>query len=331
MRVAVFDTHKFDREALEEANQNKHDLHFFEARLRLQTAPLAKGYDAVCCFANDRADAETLKCLKEMGVRLLALRCAGYNQVDLKSAKENGITVVRVPEYSPYAVAEFAAGLLLSLNRKIHRAHNRVREMNFSLDGLVGFDLHNKSVGVVGTGRIGKVFAQIMRGFGCNLLAYDLQPNLEWAKANEVQYVDLKELLHKCDVISLHIPLSAGTHHLIDENAFELMKPGAIIINTGRGGLIKTKALIKALKSHSISGACIDVYEEEADVFFSDLSDVGIDDDQLSRLLTFPNVLVTSHQAFLTREALNAIATITIESIKRFENQGDLKEVIITY
>ncbi len=330
MKIAVFDTHKYDRDALEAANNNQHELHFFEARLNQQTAALAMNCDAVCCFANDRADAATLKLLKSLGIKLIALRCAGYNQVDLNCAHSLDISVVRVPEYSPHAVAEFAVGLLLTLNRKIHRAHNRVREMNFSLEGLVGFDLYNKNVGIIGTGKIGQIFAQIMRGFGCNVLAYDKYPSLEWASKNNIQYVKLNNLFQESDVISLHIPLNDETRYLINESALRTMKKESIVINTGRGALIDTRALVTALKGHQIGGACLDVYEEESGVFFSDLSEFGIDDDQLSRLLTFPNVLVTSHQGFLTHEALKNIATTTIESLSRFENNQDLTKVLVS-
>lgn len=327
MKVAVFDTHKFDRDALIAANKSKHELRFLELRLTEQTAPLAQGCEAVCLFANDRADAQALRILKELGVKLVALRCAGYNHVDMKSATQLELTVVRVPEYSPYAVAEHAVGLLQTLNRKIHKAHNRVHEMNFSLDGLVGFDLHGKTVGVIGTGRIGKVFCQIMRGFGCKVLAYDLLPDNQWATETGVLYSDLERLFKESDILSLHIPLTAITRHIIDAPAIALMKKSLIIINTGRGALIDTKALIKSLKSHSIGGACLDVYEEESGIFFSDLSESGIDDDLLARLLTFPNVLITSHQAFLTVEALKNIADTTIESLSAFESGGTLDKV----
>ncbi len=330
MRVAVFDTHKFDREALETANKSKHDMRYLELRLTDQTAPLAHGCDAVCSFANDRVDSEALGILKDLGVKLIALRSAGYNHVDIKCAFQLGLTVVRVPEYSPYAVAEYAVGLLLTLNRKIHKAHNRVHEMNFSLDGLVGFDLHGKTIGVIGTGRIGKVFCQIMRGFGCTVLANDTNPDYKWAEENGVLYFDRKKLFQQCDILSLHIPLTLETRHIINTATIDLMKKNLIIINTGRGALIDTKALIKSLKSHSIGGACLDVYEEESGIFFSDLSEAGIDDDLLARLLTFPNVLLTSHQAFLTHEALKNIADTTIDSLTRFEMGQDLGKVLVT-
>ena len=330
MKVAVFDCHKFDRETLSEANKSRHELLFLEVRLNGQTALLAQGCQAVCCFANDRADEAALQVLAKLGIKLVALRSAGYNQVDIQCANRLGLTVVRVPEYSPYAVAEFAVGLLQTLNRKIHKAHDRVRDMNFSLDGLVGFDLHGKTVGVVGTGRIGKTFAHIMRGFGCRVLACDKDPDTEWAIKNEVEYRDLKYLLSESHVLSLHVPLNTGTRHLINASAFAQMNKNIILINTGRGALIETKALVHALKSHAIGGACLDVYEEEAGVFFSDMSESGIDDDLLARLLTFPNVLVTSHQAFLTTEALASIAATTIASLSAFESGEDLGPVRVT-
>lgn len=328
MKVAVFDTHKFDRDALTQANLlPAHDLRFIEARLTAATARLAEGCDCVCLFANDRADSRALDTLKSIGVRLVALRSAGFNHVDVPHAAKLGLCVVRVPEYSPYAVAEYAVGMLLSLNRKIHKAYNRTREMNFSLEGLVGFDLHGKTAGVVGTGRIGKVYAQIMRGFGCRVIALDAKPDLEWSSPLDILYVDKETVFRESDFVSLHVPLNTETHHLVDTDAIRLMKPRALLINTGRGALVDARALLQALKTHSIAGACLDVYEEEAGVFFHDLSESGIDDDLLARLLTFPNVLLTSHQAFLTHEALTNIAETTISSITKFENGESLKGV----
>lgn len=326
MKVAVFSSHPFELTLLEEANRGRHHLIFLEARLSEETAQLANGCEAVCCFANDRANAETLIALKKMGIKYIALRSAGYNHVDIKTASSLGMRVARVPEYSPYAIAEHAVGLLLCLNRKIHRAHNRVREMNFSLDGLVGFDLHEKTIGVVGTGRIGKAFAQIMRGFGCHVLAYDLVADQVWAKRYQIEYTTLPNLLQCSRVISLHVPLTEKTKHLINEEAFNSMALDPIIINTGRGALIDSRALIQALKKHQLRGACLDVYEEEVGVFFNDFSDQGIDDDLLARLLTFPNVLITSHQAFLTHEALSNIASTTIQNLTLFEEGGDLSK-----
>jgi D-lactate dehydrogenase len=268
---------------------------------------------------NDRLDAACLATLKNAGVRLVALRCAGFNNVDLSAAKTAGIAVVRVPAYSPYAVAEHAVGLLLSLNRKIHRAFNRVREHNFSLNGLVGFDLHGKTVGIIGTGKIGRIAAQIFRGFGTRLLAYDPFPSADWAAQHEVQYVHLPDLLVASDIVSLHLPLTPETFHLLNERTLGEMKRGAYLINTSRGKLVDTAALIEALKRGQLGGVALDVYEEEEGVFFEDLSSQVLLDDELTLLLTLPNVLVTSHQAFLTHEALSEIARVTAENIRRFE------------
>lgn len=319
MKVAVFDSHAFEKKTLrEEAEARELTLTFFENRLNSATALLARGFDGVLTFVNDQVDAETVGLLKEAGVRIIATRSAGFNHIDHRAAQREGIPVVRVPEYSPYAVAEFAAGLLLSLNRKIHKAYLRTHELNFSLDGLVGFDLHGKTVGVIGTGRIGQAFACIMRGFGCRVLAHDMVPKLSLEQEAGIHYTDLETIWREADVISLHIPLTPETRYLIDEAAFAKMKPGAILINTGRGALIRTSALIQALKARRLGGAALDVYEEEEGVFFQDLSESGITDDVLARLLTFPNVLVTSHQAFLTQEALRNIAETTMQSLSDF-------------
>jgi D-lactate dehydrogenase len=320
MRVAVFDTHRFDREALERANvRYGYDLSFFEPRLTRDTAALAAGFEAVCSFVNDRLDAATLAILHRQHLRLIALRSAGFNHVDLEAAARLGITVVRVPEYSPHAVAEHAVALILTLNRKIHRAYNRVREANFSLDGLVGFDLRGKTVGVVGTGRIGAVVLRIMHGFGCRLLAQDVMPNAVLVAELCVRYVTLPELFSDSDIISLHVPLTPVTRHLIDAAALAMMKRGVVLINTGRGALIETQALVAALKRGHVGAAGLDVYEEEEGVFFKDLSDQVLQDDVLARLLTFPNTLITSHQGFLTQEALANIAETTLANIQAFE------------
>jgi D-lactate dehydrogenase len=320
MKVAVFDTHRYDRDALEAANAGPgHALAFFEARLTAQTAPLAAGFPAICAFVNDRVDAATQAILHRGGVRLIALRSAGYNHVDLASAAALGLAVTRVPEYSPYAVAEHVVCLVLALDRKIHRAHARVREGNFSLDGLVGFDLHGKTVGIVGLGRIGVVLARIMRGFGCRVLAHDLRPDPAPVAELGIELTSLAELYGSSDIVSLHVPLTPATQHLVDGAALAQMKRGVMLINTGRGALIDTVALIAALKSGHVGSAGLDVYEEEEGIFFSDLSDQVLSDDVLARLLTFPNVLVTSHQAFLTREALANIATTTLASVTAFE------------
>jgi len=320
MKVAVFDTHRFDRAALEQANREfHHELHFFEPRLTRETALLASGFGAVCSFVNDRLDGDALHVLHEGGVRLIALRSAGFNHVDLDAAGRLGLTVVRVPEYSPYAVAEHAAALILTLNRRTHRAYNRVREANFSLDGLVGFDLHGKTVGVVGTGRIGAVMLGIMQGFGCRLLAYDVREDATLAGDTGARYVALPELFSQSDIVSLHVPLTPDTRHLIDANALAAMKRGVVLINTGRGALIDTQALVAALKTGHVGAAGLDVYEEEEGVFFKDLSDQVLQDDVLARLLTFPNTLITSHQGFLTHEALANIASTTLANIRAFE------------
>lgn len=320
MNIAVFDTRPYDRHSLDEANRAfGHALSYFETRLSLETVALAQGFDAICAFVNDVLDAEVLSALKDGGTRLVALRCAGFNNVDIPAAERLGLTVVRVPAYSPYAVAEHAVALLLSLNRKTHRAYARVREGNFSLSGLVGFDLHGKTVGVVGTGRIGAAFARIMRGFGCRLLAHDPYPDAALASELGLHYVPLEELLAEADVVSLHLPLTRETTHLIDAAAIAGMKPGALLLNTSRGGLVNTAALIEGLKSGKLGGAGLDVYEREAGLFFEDMSGLVLQDDQLARLLTFPNVLITAHQGFLTDTALHNIAETTLDNVTRFE------------
>lgn len=328
MKVAFFDTHGFERDIFQKANKRfHHQIAFFETRLTDQAVNLASGYPCVCAFVNDRLDNKTLRALSAGGTRLIALRSAGFNHVDLASAQALGLRIVRVPEYSPHAVAEHAVALILSLNRKIHRAYNRVREGNFSLDGLVGFDLNKKTVGIIGTGRIGSVLAKILKGFECHVIAYDSVQNPKLIEMG-VQYVALDELLRKADIISLHVPLTPKTRHLIDEKALALIKPGVMLINTGRGALIDTHALIKSLKSGHIGYAGLDVYEEEEGLFFEDLSEQILQDDQLARLLTFPNVLLTSHQAFLTEEALGNIAQVTLQNILEFENGNDLKNEV---
>ena len=320
MKLAVFDTHRYDRDALVAANQRYgHDLTFLEPRLTRDTASLAAGFTAVCSFVNDRVDAAALGTLREGGSRLIALRSAGYNHVDLAEAGRLGLIVVRVPQYSPHAVAEHTVALILSLNRKIHRAYNRVRENNFSLDGLVGFDLFGKVCGIVGTGRIGGVLARILHGFGCQLLGFDLAPNQALASELGVRYTDIATIYREADVISLHLPLTPASRHLIDAAAFAQMKPGVLLINTGRGALVDSRALIDALKRGQVGAAGLDVYEEEEGIFFRNLSDQVLQDDVLARLLTFPNVLVTSHQAFLTREALANIAETTLANVQAFE------------
>lgn len=320
MRLAVFDTHRYDQEALERANTRfGHTLVFLEPRLTAQTAQLAHGFEGVCSFVNDKVDAAALEALHAGGTRVVALRSAGYNHVDLVAAGRLGIKVVRVPEYSPYAVAEHAVALVLALNRRIHQAFARVRDWNFSLDGLVGFDLHGKTVGIVGTGRIGRAVARIFHGFGCRLLCFDAAPEESLERELGARYAPLDTLYREADIITLHVPLTPETHHMVDASALEKMKRGVMLINTGRGALIDSRALIAALKRGHIGAAGLDVYEEEEGVFFQDLSGQVLQDDVLARLLTFPNVLVTSHQAFLTREALGNIADTTLASLQAFE------------
>lgn len=330
MRIAFFDTRRFDRKWFSELNgAHGHEITYLEPRLTEQTASLANTHECVCSFVNDRLTAETLERLSSGGVRLVALRCAGYNHVDLSAAKRLGIRVVRVPEYSPYSVAEHAVGLILALNRKLHRAYYRVRELNFSLEGLVGFDLHGRTLGVVGTGKIGAVFAQIMRGFGSHVLATDTEPNDSLRRLG-VEYVPLEDLLSRSDIVSLHIPLTPSSWHIINGAAIDRMKPGVMLINTSRGGLVDTKALVEGLKSGLIGSAGLDVYEEEEGVFFHDLSNEILRDDVLARLLTFPNVLITSHQAFLTTDALHNIAATTLANVTAFERGEELANQVTT-
>ncbi|TVU92189.1 2-hydroxyacid dehydrogenase [Vreelandella titanicae] len=329
MRIAVFSAKTYDRTFLTRANSGqRHHLSFFEARLTEDTATLANGFDAVCAFVNDCLDATVLEQLHNGGTRLVALRSAGFNHVDLAAAERLGITVVRVPAYSPYAVAEHAVALVLSLNRMTYRAYNRVREGNFALDGLLGFDLHGKTVGIIGTGHIGLIFADIMHGFGCRVVASDPFPSPD-AKSF-VEYVPLATLFASADIISLHCPLTPETHHLIDANAIAQMKEGVMIINTGRGRVVDTQAVIAGLKSGKIGRLGLDVYEEEEQLFFEDLSQGVIDDDQFMRLTTFHNVLITGHQAFFTAEALTNIAETTLANIDAFESgMGEIYRVVL--
>ena len=316
MKTAVFDTKTYDRDQLQQSSAGTNiEWHFMEWRLSVDTASAAHGAQAVCTFVNDRVDRACLEVLKEIGVKHVALRCAGFNSVDIPAAKELGIHVTRVPAYSPYAVAEHAVALLLALNRKIPRANNRVHDMNFALHGLVGFDLHGKTAGIFGTGKIGRVAAQILRGFGMRVLAYDPFPSLDWARQYGVEYTDAKTLARESDVISLHTPLNPETRHIIRAETLALMKPGAILVNVSRGALIDTAALINELKSGRLGGVALDVYEEEEGVFFEDLSGQILQDDELARLLSFPNVLITAHQAFLTKEALAEIARVTVANL----------------
>jgi len=320
MKLALFDTHKYEI-PLFKALAEKHSLEieYFDFRLNEATCATAAEFEAICCFVNDKLNRATLKVLSQGKTRFIALRSAGFNHVDIEAAKEFGIKVVRVPEYSPHAIAEHALAMILCLNRKLHRAYQRVKEGNFSLDGLMGFDLNGKTVGVIGTGRIGHIFSRIMAGIGCKVLAYDTQPLKD--DIAHLKYVTLEELLKQSDIISLHVPLNKNTLHLIDEQAIKLMKKGAYIVNTGRGALIDTPALIKALKNEYIGAAALDVYEEEEGVFFEDLSEKILQDDQLARLISFHNVLITSHQAFFTKEALENIIQTTLNNVANYYEQ----------
>lgn len=316
--VAVYDTKPYDRQYLERNPESQNiTWQFFDFHLNDKTAVTAKGTQAVCVFVNDKIDGACLEQLSQLGIKLILLRCAGYNNVDLVAAKSFNITITRVPAYSPHAVAEHAFGLLLCLNRKIHRAYHRAREQNFSLNGLLGFDIVGKTIGIIGTGKIGKVTAQIAKGFEAKVIAYDICPSTEWAMTFGIQYVDLPTLFSQSDIISLHAPLLPNTYHMINASAIQQMKHGVIIINTSRGKVIETQDLIQGLKSGHISGVALDVYEEEENVFFEDFSDKILLDDELSRLLTFPNVLITAHQGFFTHESLTEIAKVTIENILR--------------
>ena len=319
MRIAFFSTYGFDRQFFDEANRTHgHDIHYLEARLTSATAALAAGSPAVCAFVNDDLHSDVLSALHQGGVRLIALRSAGFNHVDLPKAFDLGMTVARVPAYSPHAVAEHTVAMMLSLNRKVHRAHARVREGNFALDGLLGFDMRGRTVGLVGTGRIGAVVARILTGFGCRVLAYDVAVNPECTELG-VHYRSIDELWAHSDIVSLHAPLTGDTRHMVDAAAIARMKPGVMIINTSRGALVDAAALIDGLKSGHIGYVGLDVYEEEEQLFFRDLSAQVIQDDVFARLLTFPNVLITAHQAFFTREAMTAISGITLENVSAFE------------
>ncbi len=319
--VAVYDTKPYDREYLKAATGvDELNLQFHDFRLEPGTAFSAEGSKAVCVFVNDNVRRPTLENLLRDGVRMVALRCAGFNNVDIESARQLGIAVTRVPSYSPHAVAEHTVALILTLNRKIHRSFNRVREMNFSLQGLVGFDLYKKTAGIIGTGKIGRIAGQILRGFGMEVLAYDPFPNPEWALQNDVKYVPTEEIFRRSDIISLHTPLTPETDHIIGAESIALMKPGVMLVNVSRGRLVHTAAVIEGLKSGHVGGVALDVYEEEEGVFFEDLSGMVLQDDELARLLSFPNVLVTAHQAFLTQEALKEISRVTVENLRRFIN-----------
>jgi len=322
-RVAFFDTKQYDREWFDRIDKS-FEIKYFEEKLNSENADLAKGFDGAIAFVNDKINSKTIKILAEGGVKILAMRCAGYNNINFKSAHENGLKVVRVPVYTPYAVADHTMALLLTLNRKIHKAYNRTRDFNFALNGLTGFDLNGKTAGVIGTGKIGQIFIKICKGFGMNVIAYDPYP----IENPDFEYVDLEEIYSRSDVISLHCPLNQYTHHILGADAFSKMKSSVYIINTSRGGLIDSEALLNALKSRRIAGAGLDVYEEEASVFFEDCSDTIVNDDILARLVSLPNVLLTSHQAFLTEEALKNIAEITIENLEDYFAGKPLKNQI---
>ena len=328
MKIAFFSTKSYDSEYFNEANKKfNFDIFYFESRLRKKTADLTRGYEVVCSFVNDRIDAETIDIMVGNGVRLLALRSAGFNHVNIGHAQEKGLTVVRVPAYSPESVAEHALALILTLNRKTHKAYNRIREMNFSLERLTGFNLHDKTVGVIGTGKIGAAFARIMQGVGCRVTAHDLHPS-EDLKKSGVDYVDLDALWCCSDIVSLHCPLTPETQHLIREETLRKFKKGTMLINTSRGGLIKTEDIIEALKDGTIGYLGIDVYEQEEKLFFKDLSETIVYDDLIARLMTFPNVLITAHQAFFTREALSEIAATTLQNISDFANRKPLQNEV---
>jgi D-lactate dehydrogenase len=319
MKVAIFSTHKFDKDYLLQANNNAHDLIFLETRLTVNTASLATGCEAVSLFTSDNADAAVLDKLNHEGIKYLALRTAGYNNVDLEKAKQIGITVARVPGYSPYAVAEHTVALMLAMNRNLIRAHQRIMDLNFSLDGLTGFDMQGKTAGIIGTGKIGCLVARILYGFGCRLLACDEYENEELKSTFDVKYVDIQTLVRQSDIITLHIPLSNKTKFIIDKKIIDQMKRGVMLVNTSRGKLVKTEAVLNALKTKQIGFFGMDVYEEEEGLFFEDHSEDILMDDIIARLMTFKNVLITSHQGFLTTTALKNIGATTIYNLKCFE------------
>lgn len=326
MKIAFFSTQPYDKDYFERYN-TQHEILFFEARLNEQTTTLAKGCNAVCAFVNDQLNAAVLNSLKEMGIEIIAQRCAGFNNVDVVTASKNDMTVVRVPAYSPHAVAEHALALIMTLNRKTHKAYNRVREGNFSLDRLTGFDLYGKTVGVIGTGKIGECFACIMHGLGCKVIAFDIIINKE-LEAFGIKYLSLREVLLQSNIVSLHCPLTEQTKHLINNDTLGIMKTGAMLINTSRGGLVDTIAVINALKNGKLGYLGLDVYEQEEKLFFHDLNENIIADDVLVRLLGFPNVLITSHQGFLTDEALTQIAIETLQNLTDFEQHKPLKNKV---
>lgn len=328
MKVACFSTKSYDKEGFDRLlPEYAHEFFYLEAKLDEKTVSLAEGFDAICSFVNDHLDETVLKKMAEIKIKNIVLRCAGYNQVDLKMASELGIRICRVPAYSPEAVAEHAVALLLTLSRKTHKAYNRVRENNFSLEGLTGFNINGKTVGVIGTGAIGSAFCRIMKGFGCKILAYDLYENKD-LKNSGVTYVSLEDLLKQSTIISLHCPLTPETQHLINGKTLSMMPEGVVLINTSRGALIETKAVIRALKKRKVGYLGIDVYEQEENIFFQNLSEEILMDEEIARLMTFPNVLITGHQAFLTKEALAQISRITLENLNELEKGGLLSNEI---
>ena len=325
IRIAFFDSKSYDRDTFAKVNQDfGFDIHYYKERLSMNTVSLTQGADAVCIFVNAECDANVIERMASYGVKLIALRCAGFNNVDVHAAHRHGIRVVRVPAYSPHAVAEYAVTLMLTLNRKVYRSVYRTREGNFKLNGLLGFDMHGKTAGLIGMGRIAKELIKILRGFGMNVLAYDLYPDKQFAEDYQVKLVSLDELYEQSDIISLHCPLNDDTKFIINRDSITKMKFGVMIINTGRGKLIKTEDLIEGLRSHQVGAAGLDVYEEEANYFYEDRSDKMIDDDKLALLLMMPNVIVTSHQAFFTREATHNIAATTLQNVLDFAEGKEL-------
>ncbi|SEJ38261.1 D-lactate dehydrogenase [Dyadobacter sp. SG02] len=322
MKILFFSTKPYDKVFFDTHNQSYgFEIEYLDTHLGPHIVNVVDGHEAVCVFVNDKVNAEVISVLAAKGVRIIALRCAGFNNVDLEAARSHGIRVCRVPEYSPEAVAEHTVAMLLTLVRKTHKAYNRVREQNFSLNGLLGFNLYGKTIGVVGTGKIGSAFCRIMKGFGCRVIAYDLLPDVQLQSAG-IEYLPLEAVLNAADVISLHCPLNPATHYLINDRTLAMMKPGVTLINTSRGGLINTAHAIDALKSRHLGNLAIDVYEQEEKLFFKDLSESIIEDDTIQRLMSFPNVLVTAHQAFFTNEALTKIAQVTLHNIDRLR-QGE--------
>lgn len=328
VKILFYDTKEYDKKLFERYNKDYgFEIKYLESKLNNETAPLANGYDAVCIFVNDRADKETLDILKECGVKLIVLRCAGYNNVDIKNLPE-GMSVVRVPRYSPYAVAEHAVALLLSVDRKIYKSYQRTKKYNFTLNGLLGFDIHGKTVGVIGTGKIGKVFINIMKGFGTEILAYDVYPDEKAAQEMGFRYTTLDELYEKSDIISLHCPLTDENTNMINKDSIEKMKKGVVIINTSRGKLINSDDLIDALGKGKIGGLGLDVFDEEEDFFLNDMSNSYYRNTELSILLTMPNVVITSHQAFFTKEALDKIGKVSMDNIKEFFETGSCENFV---